>query len=142
MITMPPPRYRIVERGRRLITVDTALSREVGLAASLPDDPVFRVAPVTAFTELRPHSHAGQPAYTPSQSSLTAHLPAGLSAGGNRQGRWAALLIGATGLVFVLFLTNLWIIIVLMMLNGTTRSWLSGALKPIALKAKAWADGG
>ncbi len=140
MITMPPPRYRIIERGRRLITVDTALSQEVGLAAALPDDPVFRVAPVTALAELRPHSHAGQPAYAPPQSSLTAHMPSGMS--GNRQGRWAILLIAATGLVFALFLTNLWIIVVLMMLNGTTRSWLSGALKPIALKAKAWADGG
>jgi hypothetical protein len=141
MITMPPPRYRIVERGRRLITVDTMLSREVGLAASLPDDPVFRVAPVTAMTALRPHSNVGQPAFAPPQTSLTARLPPGMSGSSNKQGRWATLLIAATGLVFVLFLTNLWIIILLMMLNGTTRSWLSAMLKPVALKAKAWADG-
>lgn len=142
MITVPPPRYRIIERGRRLITVDTALSREVGLAAALPDDPVFRVAPVTALTNLRPHSHAGQPAYAPPQESLTARLPPAMAGNGSKQGRWAIVLVAAAALIFTLFLTNLWIILVLLMINGTTRGWLSTGLKPMVLKVKAWADGG
>ncbi len=142
MITMPPPRYRIVERGRRLITVDTALSQEVGLAASLPDDPVFRVSPVTALADLTPHSHAGQPAYERPANSPTLSLPPMSAADGSKHGRWIIVMMAGGAVIFTLFLTNVWIILVLAMLNAKTRSLLANALKPLALKVKAWADGG
>lgn len=35
MSNLPPPRYRIVERGRRLITVDALTGEEIGLGATL-----------------------------------------------------------------------------------------------------------
>jgi hypothetical protein len=121
------------------------MGQEVGLSAILPEDPVFRVAPITALADLRPHSHAGTPDYVRSDNTPPPPTRITLPSGGAKRtngGRWGIILAVMACLIVVLFLTNLWIILVLMMLNGTTRSWLSGTLKPMALKVKAWADGG
>ena len=42
MLQSPPSRYKIIERGRRLVTIDTLTGQEVGLGNTLvsPDAPV------------------------------------------------------------------------------------------------------
>ena len=144
MNSMPPPRYRILERGRRLITVDTHTATEVGLAAQLGGDPVFMVSPVTSFTNLRPHSHAGEPPFTPRSSTpaphiIRAEMPSATAT--NPGGRW--LLVLAAGIMFIGFLimTSLWIVVLLLMVNGTTRGWVLNALKPLGQRIKSWASG-
>lgn len=145
MNTMPPPRYRILERGRRLITVDTATATEVGLASRLGDDPVFMVSPVTSLTDLRPHSHAGEAPFTPTPSQsapqiIRAQMP-GTAKPTAMTGRWAIVLAGCIAMIGFLIMTSLWIVVVLLLINGTTRGWLAKALKPLAIRIKEWAAG-
>ena len=145
MNTMPPPRYRIMERGRRLITVDTATATEVGLAAQLGGDPVFMVSPVTSLTDLRPHSHAGEAAYTPAEPKRAPQVIRAQMAGPTKPpamtGRWVVVLVGVMALIGFLIMTSLWIVVVLLLMNGTTRGWLAKGLKPLAIRIKEWAAG-
>jgi hypothetical protein len=133
-----------LERGRRLITVDTHTATEVGLASRLGDDPVFMVSPVTSFTNLRPHNHGGEAAFSPQSSTpaphiIRAEMPSAAAA--NPGGRWLVVLVAAIMFIGFLIMTSLWIVVLLLMVNGTTRGWVLKTLKPLGQRIKDWASG-
>ena len=139
MITMPPPRYRIEEKGRRLITVDGATGQRVGLAAHLSGDPVFGVRVPSELKGGMPSAKAAletaPPATTkpsalalpranaPDQKRIVRAPGAGLSQvkSGSSTGRWIIVALLAVPLIFVVFALYLWVPIAVMLWFPATR---------------------
>lgn len=146
MSTLPPPRYRIVERGRRLITIDTLTGQEIGLGASLANVDLAGARQTAAPPRNKTSSSLGAAPVTPvvasaaSRSSALNPLqavpaaPAGFSAGNvspDKQGKIVGLIVFGFIAVIFLIATGLWFIPVLLMIVPQSRK----AIVPVAKAA-------
>lgn len=152
----PPPRYKIVERGRRLVTIDALTGVELGLSAQLRGrDPVFDAKPVA---RLEGKSGAHPAAHTP---QATPNAPVAASPWGGRPGtsvdlsklgngtevqpaalRWMVLLAAAGLIIFLLIISSLWIVIVAAFVFPLTRGFAVDLTKKLLARAADWARAG
>lgn len=160
MMTMPPPRYRIIERGRRLVTVDTMTGQEVGLSAHLRADPTFGVrkpteigamettqaARSTAVVPVVAPQRSGAPVSSPWQPSaprsMTGALTQGAPAAGNKAFRGIMVLVGVMIAIVLIFSLYLWFPIVALLWFPQTRPMVLDAAKKGIARLKAWVDAG
>lgn len=117
-LAAPPSRYRIVEKDRRLIVIDT-LTGQRNASADLPTmADLARTETVAAPAAPRPSSTSA-PISTPRTKRQTGGpaTPNAVS-----QARLIALVIAAIAVVAVLFLSGLWIAVVIALLIPQVRT--------------------
>jgi hypothetical protein len=113
VLKAPEPRYRIVERGRRLVTIDTRTGELIGGDPSDRQGEAMTITPNTRSAGLANQSE--------SQS--------GRRTGPNRPGR-IAILIGATlTLLIILILSGAWIPVIIAMAIAPVRQPVVAALR-------------
>jgi hypothetical protein len=145
MMQSPPSRYRIVERGRRLVTIDTATGQEIGMGAWLPN--VNLEGAKQTVAPMRDRNTVGkgdaplqlvkaQIASAPSALSPLSTSPAGAPServkaifSPDNQGKGIGLIVGAVMLLIFLIATNLWPVPLFLMLVPQTRQWILPKLK-------------
>ena len=128
-MALPPSRYRVEERGRRLVTIDTHTGREYGADMALGPAPV-RSQPVVARTAAPPTSTdlvKQRSALSAVIAQVAARQPqpviaVKLKPGG--AGKLIALVAGGLVLAVFLIVTNLWILVVLPLAIPQVRSFV------------------
>ena len=134
-----PSRYRIEERGRRLVTIDTRTGRVYGADTARDPAPVRR-EPVTVRTaapavsnsptELRSALSAVNVTSAPDR---TPPPPVSIKLKPGGGGKLIALAAGGLMLTVFLIMTNLWIVVVIALAIAPVRSaaltWGKAALK-------------
>jgi hypothetical protein len=106
VLNAPEPRYRIIERDRRLITIDTK-------AGAAINDAVVPVA-------IRPEA-------SPSPSPWQRETPQSSGATGKRSGRIAAVL--AVSVIVLAFLSGAWIVVAIALVIAPVRAVIWTTLK-------------
>lgn len=156
---MPPPRYKIVERGRRLITVDVRTGAELGMSALLGADPVFSVARQKSMTAAAAQAEHGGDlmASTPDKRPTPDKASQGRSvsalavnrvahntdpAGGRNAGRWMVVAFLAVLVVILVFSLYLWVPIAMLLWFPATRPLVIGLLKRGVAAARDWVNSG
>jgi hypothetical protein len=147
MMQSPPSRYRIVERGRRLVTIDTATGQEIGMGAWLPNVNLEGAKQTVAPMRDRNTADKGDAplqlikaqiasASAPSALSPLSTSPAGSAServkadfSPDNQGKGIGLIVGAVMLLIFLIATNLWPVPLFLMLVPQTRQWILPKLK-------------
>lgn len=136
MSRLPPSRYRIVERGRRLITIDTLTGQEIGLGASLANVDLAGARQTVAPARNKTSSSLGAAPVTSAVATAVSRstalnplqavppAPAAFPSGKvspDKQGKIIGLI--AFGFIAVIFLiaTGLWFIPVLLMIVPQSR---------------------
>lgn len=132
----PEGRYRIIERDRRLVTIDTLTGKEIGSGGAQRASPPAMPQPHEVRTESAPPapslsalnagSNAPRPGLQP-QAQRPERMPPSSNAQYARPkvgGRVAALMIGAIMLFFFLAMTGLWIFVVVAFLVPQVRQAL------------------
>ncbi len=100
-------RYKIIERGRRLITIDTLTGTELG---QLPPPPPGLAE--FASSNRKPGS-AERSSLTVSPKSQDSRQARSSKSGDVNSGRLMLVIIAGVALVFFLILTNLWVVVAL-----------------------------
>jgi hypothetical protein len=108
VLNAPEPRYRIIERDRRLITIDTK-------AGAAINDAVVPVA-------IRPEA-------SPSPSPWQRETPQSSGATGKRSGRIAAVLAVSVIVLAFLILSGAWIVVAIALVIAPVRAVIWTTLK-------------
>ena len=154
MMTVPPPRYRVIERGRRLVTLDSLHGVEVGLASLLQGDPTFGISRPTPALE----AAAAMPARMPVPQARAAPLeappvrvianaphssmPSAASvAEAVQPGRVAVVAFGLLAITIFLIASSLWIGVVLLLWLPQSRGFILAGAKRAASRIGAWTRG-
>ena len=130
-MALPPSRYRVEERGRRLVTIDTRTGQEFGADMALGSAPVrdrMTAAPVSKMLE-----RVGTDAPLSQRSALSAVTiapasgearpsVAGLNLKPGSGAKLATLAAGVLMLAVFLIITNLWIVVVIAFAIAPVRS--------------------
>ena len=119
MLNMPPSRYKIIERDRRLVTIDTLTGAEMGAKA------------VPVPTASAPQSEADMNARVSALGpALKANRPSASTApASGRAGRIAILVMaGIAGLLF-LILTGAWVVVAMALAFPPVRAVALTAVK-------------
>jgi hypothetical protein len=111
-VEAPPGRYKVVERNRTLVTIDTLTGEAVGQRGERPADPRLPDAPLILK------------AAPPERPSALAPPPRMPSSGvaRDRSGRIATLVFGAVALIAFLMFSGLWIFAAIPFLIPQTRA--------------------
>lgn len=140
---LPPTRWRVVERGRRLITVDAVTGQEIGLGANLPPidlngTPRLRQAKPAQRATLAAPAQASVPAVkggsraaAPERSTT---LPSTMPAGHYNANKLILLVVGSVFLLFILIFSGAWIFAAAALFFAPVRQ----ALTPVGAKLNAW----
>lgn len=142
----PPTRYRVVERGRRLVTIDTHTGEEFGAGLRAASDPVPRRTTMAAPPTLPPVYEAPEPeqrieadpappplseirsALSPARPPVTVKLkPGGMLP--------LAVFVSVIVIIF-LIATNLWIFVLIAMLVPQIRAAVLDKAKAAIRKLK------
>ena len=107
MLNIPPSRYKIIERDRRLVTIDTLTGAEMGAkAVPLPTEssPQSEADTISRVSALGPVLRANRPSapLTPSASAAPTS---------DKTGRIALLVMAGIAGVLFLFLTGAWVVV-------------------------------
>jgi hypothetical protein len=150
----PPTRYRIEERGRRLVTIDSITGQAVGLSATLQGDLTFGVTKPTAeprlltqlassatMTSAPATANAASTAPQPSPWRATARQTAGGSAKNGAGGRWLILLVLSVPAIIMMFTFYLWVPLVMAFWFPFTRPFAKAALGKGWSRLSRWANG-
>jgi hypothetical protein len=113
VLNAPEPRYRIVERGRRLVTIDTRTGELIG------GDQIQQKS-----------GEKGAAPNTQSAGSANQSEPQNAnSSGPNRAGRIAILIVASIAILIVLILSGAWIPVVIAMAIAPVRQPVLTALR-------------
>ena len=124
-MSIPPARYKIIERDRRLVTIDTLTGAEMGAKAvppsttSVPQSEANTSSPVSA---LGPVLRANRPStpLTPSASAAPTS---------DKTGRIAILVTAGIAGVLFLFLTGAWVVVAIALAIPPVRALAITAVK-------------
>jgi hypothetical protein len=136
MLQSPPSRYKIIERGRRLVTIDTLTGQEVGLGNTLvsPDAPVdLPIQSAHVATPMESSSPVSSPV-PPTPGVRRAPLRANEQNDSGRAMRTVHVVIAAIALIAFLIFTGLWMIAAVALFIVPVRQWLLSALKRAATR--------
>jgi hypothetical protein len=142
---LPPTRWRVVERGRRLVTIDTTTGEGIGLGAILPETNL----------DARPRDHQPRPAQratlaAPAKASVPivkdssrpvavsatrSALPALSPASQNNANKMILLSVAAIFLLFMLIFSGAWVFVAVALFFAPVRQAI---LPPIWSRIKAW----
>ena len=115
---IPPARYKIIERDRRLVTIDMLTGAEIGAkAVPLPTDsvPQNEADTATRVSALGPIVKASRPSAT--------------APGSDRTGRIALLVMAGIAGVLFLFLTGAWVVVAIALAIPPVRALAITAVK-------------
>ena len=115
---IPPARYKIIERDRRLVTIDMLTGAEIGAkAVPLPTDsvPQNEADTATRVSALGPIVNANRPSAT--------------APGSDRTGRIALLVMAGIAGVLFLFLTGAWVVVAIALAIPPVRALAITAVK-------------
>jgi hypothetical protein len=123
MLDKPPPsRYRVIERDRRLITIDTWSGAEVGSQTGAGSAPMASQSPLELSVKA---PAAPQPA-----AKSPGPWPRGMEGSPvEKQGRAMMLAVGAIAFALFLFFTSLWIPALILMAIPQSRDPIVSAVK-------------
>lgn len=133
-----PSRYRVIERGRRLITIDTLTGEEVGGLRAMPAPPSTTLdRPGSAEPEpASPRIEAPQIARAPLSETVSALSVRRAPQKLQLSGKLPLVVAGGIALIIFLIVTNLWIFVVIAFLVPQIRAAVFAQAKTAIAKLK------
>jgi hypothetical protein len=141
-VEAPPGRYRIVERDRRLVTIDTATGAEIGVTAAMAaqsdiitgSSGMARSGMAETIGSSRPSALSEAAARPAVEASAAKAAALRIAMTPQKANKIVILITGVIVLAVILILTSLWPFAIVALVLKPSRDFLWARMKPALLR--------